>query len=84
MGLVCRNRRDPGLLRVDRALIGETAVEFPLLEFELSGERCAQIRDLIPADSLRPGSYRYVMRVVHDGAVLQEAARDFVVAGKGS
>lgn len=78
MGLVCRNRRHKGLLRVERALIGDTAVEFPLLEFELVNERCAQIRDLIPAGSLRPGPYRYLMRVLHDGATLHEVARDFI------
>jgi VWFA-related protein len=78
MGLVCRSRRHKGLLRVERALIGDTAVEFPLLEFELAGERCAQIRDLIPAGSLRPGPYRYVLRVTHDGAMLHETSRDFI------
>jgi VWFA-related protein len=78
MGLVCRNRRHKGVLRVERALIGDTAVEFPLLQFELAGERCAQIRDLIPAGSLRPGPYRYVMRVLHDGTKLHEVAREFL------
>jgi hypothetical protein len=78
MGLVCRNRRHKGVLRVERALIGDTAVEFPLLQFELASERCAQIRDLIPAGSLRPGPYRYVMRVLDDGAMLHEVSRDFI------
>lgn len=78
MGLVCRNRRHKDVLRVERALIGDTAVEFPPLQFELAGERCAQIRDLIPAGSLRPGPYRYVMRVLHDGTMLDEVAREFI------
>jgi VWFA-related protein len=80
MGLVCRSRRHQGVLRVERTLIGDTAVEFPSLEFELAAERCAQIRDLIPAGSLRPGPYRYVMQVLHDGAMLHEASRDFIAA----
>jgi hypothetical protein len=84
MGLVCRSRRHKGLLRVERALIGDAAVEFPLLQFELEHERCAQIRDLIPADSLRPGAYRYVLRVTRDGVVLHEVFRDFVAAAPES
>jgi VWFA-related protein len=84
MGLVCRSRRDPGPLRVERVLIGEAAVEFPSLEFELAGERCAQIRDLIPADSLGPGLYRYVLRALSGGKVLDEIARDFTATSPES
>ena len=43
MGLVCRSRRDPGLLRVDRVLIGDAAVEFPALEFELAKRRLREL-----------------------------------------
>jgi hypothetical protein len=78
MGLVCRSRKHEGLLRVERILTGDAAVEFPLLQFELGGERCAQVRDLISAGSLRPGPYRYVMRVLQDGSLLSEVSRDFV------
>jgi VWFA-related protein len=84
MGLVCRNRRHKGLLQVERVLIGDTAVEFPLLQFELANERCAQVRDLIPTGRLRPGPYRYVMRVLHEGSVLHEVSRDFVAAAPES
>jgi hypothetical protein len=84
MGLVCHGRRHKGLLRVERTLIGASAVEFPLLEFELGRERCAQVRDLIPAGSLGPGTYRYQMRVLQDGEMLHEAARGFVAAGPES
>jgi VWFA-related protein len=84
MGLVCRSRRHKGPLQVERVLIGDTAVEFPLLQFELAHERCAQIRDLIPTGRLRPGPYRYVMRVLHEGTVMHEVARDFVAAAPES
>jgi VWFA-related protein len=84
MGLVCRNRHRQGPLRVERTLTGSSAVDFPRLEFELDRERCAQVRDLIPAGMLHPGSYRYEMRVMRDDAVLHEASRDFVVVAPES
>jgi len=79
LGLVCGARRHKGLLRVERSLTGGTTVGFPLVEFDLGGERCAQIRDLIPAGSLGPGAYRYDMRVLASGTVLHGASRDFTV-----
>jgi hypothetical protein len=80
MGLVCRSRRNKGQLRVERTLVGHSAVEFPSLEFELDSERCAQVRDLIPAGVLGPGTYRYEMRALRDGSVLHEVSREFVAA----
>ena len=67
-----------------RALIGNAALEFPALQFELDDDRCAQVVDLIPAESLPPGPYRYILRVLHEGSVLAEATRDFVARGPGS
>ena len=81
MGLVCTARRHEGLLRVERSLIGGTTVDFPLLQFDLAGERCAQVRDLIPAGSLGPGAYRYEVRVLQSGSVLHRASTDFAVEG---
>ena len=52
-------------------------VQFPELQFRLDSERCAQIRDVIPAGSLGPGFYRYVVRVKQDEELLQEVAREF-------
>jgi hypothetical protein len=79
MGLVCGARKHKGMLRVERSLIGGTTVDFPLLKFDLAGERCAQIRDLIPAGSLGPGAYRYEVRVLQNGSVLHRASREFAV-----
>ncbi len=78
MALVCRGRNNKGPLRVERSLVGQSSVEFPLLEFDPAGDRCVQVRDLIPAGSLVPGSYRYVIRVLSRGAVADEATRAFV------
>ncbi len=78
VGLVCRNKRTKGSLDVERTLEGHSAVEFPPLQFELVGDRCAQIRDVIPANSLEPGAYRYAVRVLHDGELADESARFFL------
>ena len=78
MGLVCRGRRNEEPLSVERSLVGERHVDFPILQVAFEEARCAQIRDLIPADSLRAGFYRYEVRVLRDGAVIDETSREFV------
>ncbi len=78
IGLVCRNKRMKGALDVERILQGGSSVEFPPLEFELADDRCAQIRDVIPARSLGPGAYRYTVRVLHEGELVDERVRPFV------
>jgi len=82
IGLVCRGRKRRGPLQVQRTLIGETAVEFPPLELELAEGPCAQVRDLVPANTLGEGYYRYEISVREGEQTLHHAARDFlVVAG---
>ncbi len=78
VGLVCRNKRMKGALDVERTLEGGSSIEFPPLEFELAEDRCAQIRDVIPARSLGPGTYRYTVRVLHDGELVDESVQPFV------
>jgi len=78
VGLVCRNRKQHGELSVKRRLIGESHVEFPPLVLSLGDEVCAQIRDLVPADSLGEGYYRYEVVVAEDGATLYEGSREFL------
>jgi len=80
MGLVCRGRRQRGKLQVVRSLVGNTTVEFPDLEFDLAKDRCAQVRDVIPAGTLGPGEYRYEISVLRDGNLAHESAREFIAA----
>jgi len=61
VAVVCRGRRDRGPLRIERALVGETVVDLPPLEADMSADRCAQVRDLIPAGTLGAGNYRYTI-----------------------
>ena len=84
LGLVCRDRRRRGVLRVERSLVGGSSVEFPGLQFDLDQERCAQVRDLIPAGVLSPGLYRYEIRALVEGEPGHAASREFLVAAPGS
>ena len=82
MTLVCRDKRQNGPLVIERTLVGQTRVVFPDLEFDLEDDRCAQIRDVIPAKTLGPGAYRYELRILQEERTLDEAARKFHVAWK--
>lgn len=80
MGLVCRGKKQRGPFVVERTLVGQTRVVFPALEFDLKDDRCAQIRDVIPARVLGPGAYRYEVRILQAEATLDETDREFYVA----
>jgi VWFA-related protein len=80
VGLVCGGKGGKDLLVVERTLIGDSSVDFPPIELLPGEERCAQVRDVIPAETLGPGAYRYEMRVLRDGEVLSEGGRDFLAA----
>ncbi len=80
MSLVCRGSRQAGRVSVERLLAGDVVVDFPPLAFDLGADLCAQVRDVIPAESLPPGSYSYEIRVLQDGSVVHRRAREFRVA----
>jgi hypothetical protein len=77
IGLVCHSRRQKGPLRIERSLAGRSEQSFDPLILDLEEDRCAQVRDLLPADSLAPGFHRYDLRVVEGGEVLHEGSREF-------
>jgi hypothetical protein len=77
---VCRGSRENGEVRVERKLIGSSAVSVPVLDFDLGGDRCAQVRDVIPAGVLGPGSYSYEVQVLQRDSLLDRAQRSFRVA----
>jgi hypothetical protein len=80
VSLVCRGARQKGVVVVERAIAGAAPVEFSPLELDLGDDRCAQVRDVIPASTLAPGIYRYELRVLHEGAEVHRAERELVVA----
>lgn len=78
VGLVCRGRHQRGRFDVERSLVGDSEVEFPPLSFDLEDDRCAQVRDVVPANTLGPGYYRYEVRVLRDGESLDERRHEFL------
>lgn len=83
VGIVCRAKDQRETLRVERVLIGETETTFPPTEMAFPAqERCAQVRDLIPAATLGEGRYRYRIRISDRSGVLAEAERILVVPGR--
>ena len=83
VGLVCRGRRQKGPLTVERKLIGRSEETFPPLLLEFGEERCAQVRDLLPAGSLPPGYYRYEVRVLDESETAQEQSLEFFAIEAG-
>jgi VWFA-related protein len=80
--LVCAAGRRT--LVVERSLLGGADVEFEPLELEPKpGEPCAQIRDLIGAGAIAPGSHAYEVRVLGDGQLLARRELRFLVAPPG-
>ncbi|MCP3980109.1 MAG: hypothetical protein GY716_12455, partial [bacterium] len=85
VGVVCRGKKERGPLRVERNLTGESVVPLPPVDLDLSEDRCAQLRDLVPANTLGPGHYRYELRVLEpEGRELSTDVRQFAVAGPES
>lgn len=78
ISLVCLGERRREPLIVERTLTGESVVEFEPMELTLEKDSCAQIRDMIPANTMTPGTFTYSVRANGTEAT---RAREFVVAG---
>ncbi|HXV75252.1 MAG TPA: hypothetical protein VD788_02965, partial [Candidatus Polarisedimenticolaceae bacterium] len=78
VGIVCRRKADRRL-EIRRAVIGSATHEFPVLELGGEAEHCAQLRDVVPSNTLPRGYYSYTIEVLADGATLDRRQRDFVV-----
>ena len=81
VGLVCRGRGRKKPLQVERTLIGKTSADFRPMELDLGSERCAQIRDLIPAGTMTPGDFVYEVRVLDGDEELAAARLEFTAVG---
>ena len=79
VGYVCRGKGEKETLRVERQLVGQSAVTFPPISLEPSGDPCAQVRDMIPAATLGTGSFQYVVTVLRGEEPLAKAQRQVVV-----
>lgn len=61
--LICKTSKRQASVRVQRALIGPSGTAFPPLDMPFGGAACTQVRDVIPAGSLGPGTYTYEIGV---------------------
>lgn len=77
VSLVCRARGNKGKLLVRRRLVGESAASFEDLDLDLGKDRCAQIRDMIAADTMTEGTFEYEVRVLGKGQELALGTRFF-------
>ena len=84
VGLVCRGSSKKERLRIERLLIGETETRFPEMEIELGDERCAQVRDLIPASTMTPGRFVYRIRIVQGETEIASTERSFAAIDEPS
>ena len=64
---------------VERKLTGTDTVSFDPIRFA-AAERCVQVRDVIPAKILGPGTFTYALELKRGEVVLQTANRQLVVA----
>ncbi len=72
---VCRSKGERKPLRVERQLVGQSAVTFAPIVLEPAGDACAQVRDVIPAETLGTGAFQYVVTVSRDQKVLATTQR---------
>jgi hypothetical protein len=83
IGIVCRAGSQRTTVTVERKLAGADAVDFETMELELGEERCAQFRDIVPADVMSPGAFKYAVRVLEETEELAGASLEFMAAGAG-
>lgn len=77
VGIVCRGKGRQSVT-AERRLIGDKVHEFPALELELDDQPCAQVRDVIPSNTLTSGYYRYEIQLRQGGSILETGQREFV------
>jgi VWFA-related protein len=82
VGIVCRAKGSKRKLRVERRLVGEVGsfAPFGSLELDFGDDRCAQIRDLIPAGSMSSGMFSYEIHVFHKKEELASTVKEFAAA----
>jgi hypothetical protein len=79
IAFVCRAKDQKQPLQVVRTLVGEQETPVGTTDLELKGERCAQVVDLIPPNTLGAGRYRFVVTVSSAGRELTRGERALVV-----
>lgn len=82
VALVCAGKRRSGPLNLERRLVGPTVHEFPVIEVTPDPQGCAQVRDVVPSNTLKSAAYRFeIVLRDGDGTLLGAGEREFVVEG---
>ena len=81
VGLVCRSKNNRNDLTILRRLSGDTEADFPSLQFDAGGDRCVQYRDMIPADVMTDGEFRFLVTVLEKGEIIATTERNFSALG---
>jgi VWFA-related protein len=82
IALVCRAKDQKRPLRVVRTLVGEQETPVGSTQLDLGTDRCAQVLDLIPKNTLGAGRYRFLVTVSSDGRELTRGEHALVVPEK--
>lgn len=77
ISLVCLDKKTDAAT-IERRVTGERTMEFPVLEVDRE-ESCTQIRDVIPAEMLAPGTFAYEVLVKSAGRDDRSVRREFAV-----
>jgi VWFA-related protein len=82
VGILCRAKGNKGKFRVERKLVGEenSFAPFGPMRLDLGDDRCAQIRDFIPAGSMSSGMFSYEVRVFAKKEEVASTVRRFAAA----
>jgi hypothetical protein len=84
VGLVCRRKGLKTPIVVERKLIGATEAPFAPMRVEPGDDRCFQVRDLVAAGTMSPGTFRYEIRVLRGESELARGERVFHCAQAGA
>lgn len=77
ISLVCLDKGTKAAT-IERRVTGERTMEFPVLDVDRA-EACTQIRDVIPAELLAPGTFAYEVVVKGEGDEPRSMRREFAV-----
>jgi VWFA-related protein len=79
VSLICRDGSgEAATYMAERRLVGSDAAMFPVTEIMFDGkERCIQMRDLIPEDTMTEGGFIYEIHVLSEGVIMAESERRF-------
>jgi len=77
LSIVCWSKSTKGVLEIQRSLVGESSVSFPPLQLQADDAQCAPLQDLVPANTMTEGSFKYEVRVMQKDVELATGNRAF-------